>query len=320
MRKNLGLPLIGLGSLLLMVGIICVTWAPGQAKRTPLDVDTITVLDGTAKKLDSSTGELVETPVKAYSVTKVDSEVSDGDVVVWQQYSCLMVDDGNLPAAPNCLQYDDPRAITAPEPEFFATDRRTAEAVDNAGYLPDSTPQIEGTANKWPFDAEKKDYTYWDATMGAAVPAVYDRTETIDGIETYVYVVTIEDAEIVSNDLPMIYDDVKTIFVEPRTGAVIDQREDQQRYLADSGDVALDLQLGFTDEQVSQNVADAKDNIGTLNLMTRWAPILGFVLGGIFLAAGAYLLFGSGSTGGSRGSRASDDAPSSERKPSLAKS
>ena len=53
---------------------------------------------------------------------------------------------------------DDERLVSASE-DVFATDRKTALAVPNQGkFVPDPVEGREGLQNKWPFDAEKKDY------------------------------------------------------------------------------------------------------------------------------------------------------------------
>jgi hypothetical protein len=183
----------------------------------------------------------------------------------------------------------------------------TAYAVNEAKYLPDDAIPHEGIVNKFPFDTETKTYQYWDGTLGAAVPAVFDSTVTVDGVKTYKFVVTIEGADIdVAEGVPGTYDSVKEMFVEPRTGAIINQTEDQQRFLAD-GTQALDLQLAFTGPQVDQFAADAKDNIGLLDLLTRTVPLIGFIGGGLLLILGLLLAV--------RGGGAAPRVRSEEREP-----
>jgi hypothetical protein len=284
-RKNIGVIMLGLSGALLLAAFMAVVWAPGVAEKTPLDVDTTTLLDGEAAKLDSATGELVANPVKAESVTRVDSNASDDDVTVFVQTSCLVIDDGN---APGCVEGNDPRLISA-DVDVFATDRVTAVAVNDPQYLPADAVPHEGLVNKFPFDTQAKDYPYWDSTLGGPVNAVYEGEETIQGIETFKFVMTVEGAEIdVAEGVPGTYDNVKEMYVEPRTGAIIDQVEDRQYYLED-GTQALDLQLSFTDEQVDQFARDADDNIGKLDLMTRTVPLIGFIGGGLLLVLGLVL-------------------------------
>ncbi|HEY9564594.1 MAG TPA: porin PorA family protein, partial [Nocardioides sp.] len=64
----------------------------------------------------------------------------------------------------------------------------------------------------------------------------------------------------------------------------------------ENGDPLLDLNLAFTDAQVKGNAADAEDNLGSLNLITKTVPLVGFILGPILLLlGGALLLLGRGS-------------------------
>ena len=215
MRKNVGIVLIGLSGFLLFAGLLAVTWAPGKSEKTPLDVDSTTVLSGQAAKLDTSTNELVSNPVIATSITKTDSNASDDDVAVWVSTSCVVIDENDPPP---CVESSDPRLITA-SIDIFATDRVTALTVNDEKYVPADEVQGEGLRNKWPFSAEKKSYPYWDGVLGAAVQAEFDRTEKVEGLDTYVYKVTITDADIeIAEGVPGTYDDVKEIFVEPKTG------------------------------------------------------------------------------------------------------
>ena len=46
--------LLGLGVFLLVAGVLAVAWAPGVVKKTPLDVDTTTVYEGEAAKIDTA--------------------------------------------------------------------------------------------------------------------------------------------------------------------------------------------------------------------------------------------------------------------------
>ena len=112
----------------------------------------------------------------------------------------------------------DDRLITASS-DVFATNRHTAEAVNDSEYLPPSADEKTGLINKWPFDAQKKDYTYWDGLLGEAVDATYDGTETIDGLETYKYHVLIEDApaEVVT-DIEGVCSQDKYLYIDPTTG------------------------------------------------------------------------------------------------------
>lgn len=285
-RKVFGLVLLGLGAFLLVVGVMATVWAPGVVKKTPLDVNQVTHLDGTVKKLDATTGKLVENPVKVESITKADSNASNSDVIVWVQTACAVIDIDN---APNCVNGDDPRLISA-STDVYATDRYSAEAIPDFKGLPDGSTPHYGLINKWPFDSQKKDYTYWDGTVGKAVPAIYEGTKNILGVDTYVYKITTKDAKIqIADGIPGTYDNVTTIYVEPKTGAIQQQTESMQQYL-DDGTQVVDLNIGFTAQQQKDFASDSKSNIRMLDAMTLWMPIVGFVGGALCVLAGLALL------------------------------
>lgn len=297
-RKWLGLVLLGVGAFLLLAGTLAVVWAPDVVKRTPLDVQQTTYLEGTVQKLDGATGELGPvTDVRVRSTTEVDADASDDDVVVWSQNTCVWMDVDDAPECPEAPPGEeaDPRIVTI-STDVFASDRYTGEPVNDEKYLegavlPEGWVPHEGLVNKWPFDTDKdEDYLYWDGTMGEAVPATFVREDTLLGIDCYVYNIDIADAPIdVAPGTPGTYDNHIEIWVEPRTGAIQQQTQDQQRYLEDGTEV-LDLKVGFTEEQQQQFADDADGNLLLLDLVTVYVPIIGFVGGVLCLVAGTLLL------------------------------
>ena len=288
MRKSLGPILLGLGTFLLVFAVLAVMWIPGVVKKTPVDVNSTTNLSGEAQRLDASTGELgTPVPITVQSITQADSEKSNDDVVVFVNGSCVVENaDGQTPP---CVDGEDPRLVSASE-DTFATDRVTARSVPNGDYVPAGTVQHEGLVNKWPFDAEKKTYAFWDGTVGAAVDAVYQGTEDINGLETYHYRVNVDEAPVeVAKGVDGTYTNEVNIWVEPTTGSIIKQSQDQQRFL-DSGAQVLNLQAEYTDEEVEQTVSAAESSKRQLSLLTTWAPIVGFAGGAICIIAGILLL------------------------------
>ncbi len=282
-RRALSMVLLFLGALLLVSGLLARFWAPGEVKRTPLDVSTVMRLTGEAHLFDGTA--LVSTPVRASSVTHADSSRSDDDIVVFQNSSCLVKDpDGN---APDCVSADDPQErLVSASTSHFATDRRTAEAVNDASYLPADAKAHEGLVNKFPFDVEQKDYAFWDGLTSRAVPAVFSGEEDLDGVPVYRFVVNVVDGDITIGDEPGKYTSEKTMWVDARTGSILKQTEHQIRKMAASGQTVLDLDFGFTPETVANNVADAKDNASRLTLLTETVPLVGIIGGLVLLAAG----------------------------------
>lgn len=291
MRKFFGPVLVGLGAFLLVVAIMATAWMPGVIKKTPLDIDTTTYLSGEAQRLDSETGELGSpVPINILSLTQANAEASDDDVIVFVAGTCVVENaDGQ---APDCVDGDDPRLISAEE-ETFPADRVSALAVPNGDYVPEDTVQYEGLVNKWPFDAEKKTYPYWDGAVGRALDAEFVETQDFDGVETYHYRVSVEDEAIeIADGVDGTYSSAVDIYVEPRTGDILNQVQDQQRFLAD-GTQVLNLHAEFTEDQIKDSTDGAKSNLRMLDMMLTWVPVVGFVGGALAILAGALLMLSS---------------------------
>jgi Porin PorA len=289
MRKILAWVLVALGAFLTVAAVVAQTWAPAQVERTPLDTDSTTYLSGSAMKANPAQGyELEPLDVLAFSTNQADAETSDDDVVAWVSTLCLVVDEGD---PTGCVDEDDPQGrLISAETDVFATHRHTGMTVNDDEYLPaDATPQ-KGLQNKWPFGAEKKTYPVWDGLAGDAVDATYEGTEDVHGLETYHYVATVDVSGVeVIQGVPGDYRATTDYFIEPRTGTIIDQVVRQER-VADGIGPILELDLGFTDDQVEKNVADTEDNLSTLELIEDTVPLVGLVVGIPALLVGVLLL------------------------------
>ena len=286
MRRIIGLVLMGLAGFLVTTALLAWLYVPGQVKKTPLDTDTSTRLSGQAAVLPTGDGA----PVKALSHTVADGTKSDGDVVVFDTFTCLIKDPAG--DAPDCVDDTDPdRRLVTATTDRFATDRRTGLSVNDEKYIGDAKPH-EGLVNKFPFDVEKKTYPFWDGILGRAVDATFDGEAEVNGWKTYKFVVDVSDepAEI-SKGIQGTYSTLKTLYIDPRTGAIQKQTEQQKRVL-DNGTTVLDLDFGFTDETVAANIKDAKDNDSRLGLIAN-VPLIAGLLGLVAGLAGFFLWAGS---------------------------
>ena len=280
--------LLLVGSFLITIALLLWFWAPSRVERTPLDVNTYTYLSGQAKKLNPTTGKVEDVPVTVLSRTQVDPNKSDDKVIVFVQYACVNIDKGQ---PPGCLTGSDPRLITN-SIDTFAADRNTGMAVNDAKYVGADAQRHAGLVNKFPFNTEQKDYPYWDSVLGRAVPATYERTTSIDGLKVYVFQSDVpqQQAEIATG-IEGTYEAQTTFYVEPKTGAIVNEIQSQKRLLPD-GSTVLDMQLAFTDHTVSTSVADGKHNIRKLDIVNMWAPLAAMILGLIALVMGLVLLLG----------------------------
>lgn len=290
-RKVAGWVLLGVGAFLLVAAALGQFWAPGNAEKTPLEVNTTTRLSGVAQKLNPATGQVEEYPVNATSVTKSDTNRSDDDVIAFVSTTCLVIDKGDVP---DCVDAKDPqrRLITASS-DTFATDRHTAVAVNDKKYLAQEAEPHEGLVNKFPFNVQRKTYDYWDGVLDRAVPAKYERTERLQGLTTYKFDVDVSStpAEVLSG-VQGLYTQRKSIWVEPRTGSIVKQTQDESRTLP-NGDPLLKLNLEYQPDTVTKAVHDAGDKASRLRLLTGVIPIVGLVGGLVLVGLGLWLVLGA---------------------------
>ena len=287
-RMLSGWVLLLLGAFLITAAILAQFWAPARAERVPMDVNSTTYLSGTVDKLNALTGQVEHNPVKVTSLTLVDPKKSDHKVAVWVSSTCVNIDKDN---PPDCLPGTDERVVTDTV-EVFATDRHTGLAVNDPKYV-NSSVKYAGLVNKFPFNTERKDYSMWDGTKGGTALAKYVDTETMGGVKVYRFDTQISDAPIqIAEGVDGIYNLTKSVWVEPKTGAIIDQKQHDVRTLA-NGDPALDMTIRFTPKTVSGYIQDAKDNIAQLKLTEQTVPLLGYILGGVALIAGGALVIGA---------------------------
>lgn len=283
MRKTFGFVLLGLAGFLVTTALLTLIYVPGQVKKTPLDVNSDTQLTGQAAYLSEPMTE-----VRYLSRTVADGTASDGGVVVFDNLTCLW---RAAPDSTGDCPGDDKSTISIAT-DRFATDRVTALAVNDEAYVGAGAEPKEGLINKFPFGVEQKSYQVWDGLLGRTVEAKFEGEEEVGGLNTYKFLIefTDEPAEI-SDGISGTFSDTKRLWIDPVTGSIIDQSEQQKRTL-DSGDNALDLDISFTDEQVESNVEAAKESGGLLATlgMVPWIAIgLGVLaaLGGIVLLRGA---------------------------------
>jgi hypothetical protein len=221
-------------------------------------------------------------PVTYLSLTKVDPDTSDADYVAFVNTKCVNIDVND---PPDCLEGDDDRLIIN-SIDTFATDRHTAIATNDPQYLANDAVPHEGLVNKWPFNTEKKTYPYWNGRLGTTVEAEYVGTKFYDGLETYEFAVNVDPTPAeVAKGTEGIYSTTENLWIEPRTGSIIDQGGEQVLTL-ENGDTLLDINVSYTDETVEKNVTDAKENRKTLAFLLDVLPPVGGTLGVFMLMIG----------------------------------
>ncbi|HEX4685446.1 MAG TPA: DUF3068 domain-containing protein [Nocardioides sp.] len=286
MRRFVGPVVCLVGAFLVAIGLLAQYYVGNALLKTPLNVDEIIHVDGTAQ-VPNAKGKIQETPVLAWSVYHVDTSLSDSKVVSFQNSQCLVKDIGN---PTGCVSSDDPQdRLLSATTDDYATDRRTAEAVNDPKYLPAGAIPHSGVINKWPFLAEKKTYTYWDDSLQQGVQATYAGTDTLDGHEVYVYDVQVPKTKMdVAEGVKGYYTDDKQLYVDQLTGSVINQVEHQVRTDL-QGNPVIDLHIKFTDDQIQTLVDEAVTNDRQLKIIRTWVPLGGYPVGILLFLVGLWI-------------------------------
>jgi hypothetical protein len=294
MRRFLGPVLLGLGVFLLVLAGMLRFFVADRVVVTPIDQYAQSVAPGPGSYLDAAALQERSGDLVAVRTLKADVAASDKDTAVWDVSVVLSTGDGTFVRATL---------------DRVATDRRTAEAVNCCGEAVDSVPtRHTGVSYKFPFNTEKKDYPFWDPNSKTALPARFVSEDKVQGLTTYKFIQTVPAMQIQTQEVPgslvgetapsvqapVFYTDTRTVWVEPKTGVIVKGSEQNKTTLRDSSgqDKATVLQYDLTfDDATQRSQAQlAKDNIGKINLVTRWLPLLGLVLGLIFILAGLILM------------------------------
>jgi Porin PorA len=278
--------LLGLGAFFLTAAGVSKFWATDAAERIPLDSYQRTHLTGAADKLDPATGKTTNMKVRITNITQVDDDLSNGSVIVFVTSTCVNQDVGD-PA--DCLPKKDPRMISVSKLNW-ASDRHTAEAIDDPKYVTNDPP-VEGLTNKWPFYPEKRAYDVWDDTSKQATPATYIGKTTVQGLDCLQYHQVIDEVPIdLGNDIQGLYSLDEVYTIDAVTGKIINQQLHDVRTLADGGATALDLTAAYTPDTIDENVDYAKSSGTQLQLVTKTLPVVELIAGVICLAVGILLL------------------------------
>lgn len=190
----------------------------------------------------------------------------------------------------------------------------------------------EGLQFKFPFDAQQKNYPFWDVNVKKAVTARYDGEETIKGLKTYRYVQPITDVVITQTDVPgsllqlpeqatvkadRVYSTTRTLWVEPHSGAIIKGSEKVNQRLVFNGNEAPVIQgtITYTDKTVQANVDKYASSARGLWFVKTVGPLAGWILGVLLVLVGlALLLIRPKQNPGPRHEQTGEDAPAPSSK------
>ena len=303
MRRVVGVVVLALGSFMVVAAILLPTYVASNPVTMPLDQYTVSVAtsdNATVFDVDTLTVQQ-NVPVESTQTVRADVGSSTSKVVVFDEFQVVE-------------NTTNDKQITFSS-DRVGLNRRSAETVEGFDAAVDDEPTTHsGLLYKWPFGAEKKSYQYFDSTVKKPFTARYVDTEKIGGLETYKYQMEIPATKIGELDVPgnlvgstapdvkapRYYKNIRTVWVEPKTGIILKGQEQQSQTLRDAaGTDKLTLfaaTMTFDRQTIDEAVSEAKDAISQINLVSTVAPLVVGILGVILVVAGLFLALRRGGT------------------------
>lgn len=326
MRRIVGFALLFLGVFAVVFGVLLRTWAYPSLAKAPVDIDTTSVAVGkdiTALVILRENGvpnPQILTGLNLTSTRHVTGDlrapevVEGGDTAAWIEANQVTDDaTGTVVSASVrevCLDRATNMGVSPCANQFIE---------DQARGRRDTDVRQPGLSLKFPFGTEKRDYPMFDVALRAAADARFEAEEEVGGLLVYRFVQVIPRTKIGERDVPgaligksepmvradLYYENRRTMWVEPVTGAIIDGREERKQELrtfdqqAGQGTLVFDGTLEFDDKTVAANVSAAVENKSGLWLLTTF-PLILWIAGASLIVVGLVLLalHSRGRTGG----------------------
>ncbi len=291
MARRVGYVLVFVGFFLLFSALSVRSYAYPRLQKAPLNEYAQRVAVGTATYFNRAQLKEVNAKVQNIRTIKGDAKAGNSSTAVWDSFSMTkdIGDNGVLTAAR----------------ERIALDRVTAESKHCCGDQLSHT----GLTLKFPFNTQKRTYSFWDTTAKQAFPATYTGTERIEGLDLYRFeqrfsnvrleTVQVSGAQagqpgVATVPATIMYSNLKTLWVEPRTGRIVKAGQDVTQILqTDAGVAVLTAfkgQLVYDDNTVRGNADEARTAASKLRIIQWTLPIAALVLGIVLIAAGVVLL------------------------------
>jgi LPXTG-motif cell wall-anchored protein len=301
MRRILGPVLVGLGCFFLAVALLVRFYAYPELAVAPVNQNSVTKLQAEdATYFNTATLSEEQTDLSVQNLTLGDAEATEeagDDVRVWFGSTSIRADDGT---------------IISRSQERVAFGANDGAAINCCDAFTETTEgertaaNREGQVYKLPFNTQKKTYDWWDNTLGEPVDMKFVEETDVDGLRVYKFQSNVPRTQVGTREVPgsivgsdepavvvnTMYENTKTLWVEPETGAIVDRNESTSTTLEYEGEdavTATEADLEYTDETVAKNVKDLGDKGRQLGLARTTGPIVLGILGLLLLVAGILL-------------------------------
>ncbi|TDD82718.1 DUF3068 domain-containing protein [Actinomadura darangshiensis] len=306
MRRIFGASLIGLGAFLLAAGVLTRLYVAPTLIGAPTDVYQVTRLKAeNASYLDAATAApRTGATVVATNTVRGDPGSTHDGVAVWDSGTIVQ---------------DAVRGTTIEvQKQRYAFDRRTGELRNCCGSAVqgDTGVRQSGIGLFWPVHVRTKGLELFDTATRRTWPVSFDGKERVGGVLTYRFVQHVPETK-VAGELPAVppellgrpkggaavpvdryYRADATYWVDPRTGAPVDQRQKVLSTLrpkeGPGGLVVADFTLRMTPESRKALLAKSGDGAGKIRLLRTTGPLAGGAAGLLLVAAGLPLTLRAG--------------------------
>jgi Porin PorA len=335
-RRTVGMVLIGMGAFFLTLAPLIRYYVGHQVLAAPTNVyQQVTLKADNASYLDEGKLKMRNGATLVATVTtRGDVRAATGKLAVWDYFVSIQDQ-----ATGQSVQVQSQRA---------AFDRRTAMLVNccGASVNGDTSVHQSGVGLFWPIGVQKKTYPYFDPATMRTWPMYYNGEAKIHGVTTYRFVQTIPatktdtvkglppsllgfkkkpgahfpglDTKTGSLTADEYYASVVTVWVDPRTGAPVNQEEALKTTLRTRDGVdrltVANLDLKMTDASQKDLVKLTNDNATVVALAKTTGPLIALVVGLVALIAGFVLV----ATGRRRGDDADPPAAADPGPPATA--
>ena len=292
MGRRIGIALVFVGLFLLFLAPFVRWYAYPRLQKAPLDEYFQPTATGTGSYFNVAKLKLLTgASLKNTRTVRGDVKAGNSKTAVWDYFDTT-------------IDTADGGVITAKQ-ERIALDRVSAEVVHCCGANP---PSLQGLTLKFHFNTQRKSYLFWDDIPEKAFPIDYAGEEDVAGVHTYKFVQRINDVPLATLQISgqqagepdqvtvpatQMYNDVTTLWVEPRSGVIVKGSQTVHQVLqTQDGRPVMDLfnaTLTWDDATVKAAAHTASTARSQLRLLSVSLPIGALVLGLILIGAGLIL-------------------------------
>ncbi len=319
MGKKLGAVLIGLGALVLVSALLMKFYAYDRLAVAPMNQKSVSYSEAKGATIFSIaeqqevTKDLLTTVnvVGDVEASKKASDEAGKQIDVWEKVTytdepTFDINSGEPPLSGSHVRiaFD---ANTGAAVDCCETYAANSSDLESGEENRDYDVSFEGQLVKFPFNAQKKAYDYFDSTLNKSIAMDYKASETLEGLNTYKYEAVIPPTEYATLtapasffgideegdvDLTRVYSNTRTLWIEPETGVIMKSREDVDTYAIYEGDRVATLTQAlseFPESQIKANVEDYRAKAVLLKAARTWFPWVGGIVGLLALLAGVFL-------------------------------